>query len=148
MYLYLYLYLYMGMHTPRTALTSPEPPRQIMLLMAIILNRIALVLFDKAKATKLRCLVAVAVSLVCIALSCVWVPARLNIASYVAISEPWERLAGAAVLLIDGGLNLYFLRTVRRELIAAGLAKYNKLFRFNCGMIVVSLSLDVGYFLR
>jgi hypothetical protein len=46
-------------------------------------------------------------------------------------------------LIIDGYLNFYFIRTVKQNLVANGLQKYNKLVRFNQGMIVVSLLMDI-----
>jgi hypothetical protein len=46
-------------------------------------------------------------------------------------------------LVIDAYLNFYFISTVKANLVSNGLHKYNKLVRFNQGMILVSLSMDV-----
>lgn len=45
-------------------------------------------------------------------------------------------------LLIDLSLNLYFLYLVRYRLIAYGLTKYWKLFKFNVIMVFISTTLD------
>jgi hypothetical protein len=44
---------------------------------------------------------------------------------------------------MDAYLNIYFIRTVKENLVANGLQKYNRLVRFNSFMIVVSLLMDV-----
>jgi hypothetical protein len=44
---------------------------------------------------------------------------------------------------MDAYLNIYFIRTVKENLVANGLQKYNRLVRFNSCMIVVSLLMDV-----
>lgn len=44
---------------------------------------------------------------------------------------------------MDAGLNWYFLRVVKQNLINNGLQKYNKLLRFNQRIIIISLLMDV-----
>jgi hypothetical protein len=44
---------------------------------------------------------------------------------------------------MDAGLNWYFLRVVKQNLINNGLQKYNKLLKFNERIIIVSLLMDV-----
>jgi hypothetical protein len=46
-------------------------------------------------------------------------------------------------LIIDAVLNVYFIRTVKENLVSNGLQKYDKLVRFNCIMIVISLLMDL-----
>jgi hypothetical protein len=46
-------------------------------------------------------------------------------------------------LIVDAYLNIYFIRTVKANLVSNGLQKYNKLVRFNQGMIVISLLMDI-----
>lgn len=55
----------------------------------------------------------------------------------------WDRIEKVLYLLVDAGLNWYFLRTVKSNLINNGLSKYNKLASFNKRMVVISLSMDV-----
>jgi hypothetical protein len=59
------------------------------------------------------------------------------------INEIWDRVEKAIYLLIDAGLNYYFIKTVKSNLVANGLQKYNKLVRFNQVIIVISLLMDV-----
>jgi hypothetical protein len=45
--------------------------------------------------------------------------------------------------MIDAFLNVYFIRTVKANLVSNGLQKYERLVRFNCIMIVISLLMDI-----
>lgn len=55
----------------------------------------------------------------------------------------WDRIEKVLYLIVDAGLNWYFLRTVKTNLINNGLTKYDKLASFNKKMVVLSLSMDV-----
>jgi hypothetical protein len=59
------------------------------------------------------------------------------------INEIYDRIEKVLYLMIDAVLNVYFIRTVRANLVSNGLQKYNKLVRFNCFMIVISLLMDL-----
>lgn len=59
------------------------------------------------------------------------------------INEIWDRIEKVLYLIIDAYLNYYFIRTVKINLVSNGLQKYNRLIRFNQGMIVVSLMMDM-----
>jgi hypothetical protein len=61
----------------------------------------------------------------------------------VLLNNIWERIEKSFFLLIDFGLNLCFLYLLRYRLIADGLTKYWRLFKFNAAIVVVSLSMDV-----
>lgn len=75
----------------------------------------------------------------------IWMPARLQISSHwIYLNDIWDRVEKGIFLLIDLGLNLYFIYIVRSELIGHGLKKYWNLYWFNVGMIFVSISLDVS----
>lgn len=63
--------------------------------------------------------------------------------SWIHINNIWDRLEKVLYLLIDGFLNIYFMRVVKANLVRNGLEKYNKLVLFNKHMIVVSLLMDV-----
>jgi hypothetical protein len=62
---------------------------------------------------------------------------------YMQINEIWDRIEKVLYLIIDAYLNYYFIRTVKINLVSNGLQKYNRLVRFNQGMIVVSLMMDM-----
>lgn len=118
---------------------------QIQCICGIIINRIALLMIDRRRATKLKWTVAIILGLVNISVFCIWIPARLQISgTYVHINEIWDRIEKGIFLLVDAGLNLYFIFLVRTRLIANGLMKYMPLFKFNMFMVAVSMSLDVS----
>lgn len=74
----------------------------------------------------------------------IWVPARLQISPrYIWINEWWDRCEKGLYLIIDAGLNIYFIRVVQRNLIEGGLEKYRSLVQFNKFIICFSLSMDV-----
>lgn len=75
----------------------------------------------------------------------IWIPARLQISSrWVQLNDVWDRVEKGILMLVDLGLNLYFIYIVRAELIDHGLRKYWALYWYNVGMIFVSMSLDVS----
>lgn len=85
------------------------------------------------------------VGLINISVYCIWLPARLQISPrFIAINAVWDRIEKITFLLVDGGLNAYFLYLVKTELIAGGLQKYQRLFNFNAGIVCISLSMDVS----
>jgi hypothetical protein len=61
----------------------------------------------------------------------------------VHINSIWDRVEKVLFFLIDGALNWYFVRVVKKNLVHNGLHKYNRLVRYNQKMIVVSLLMDV-----
>lgn len=65
---------------------------------------------------------------------------------YVQVNEIWDRISKALILLVDAGLNYYFLRTVKRRLVLRhGLTKYAPLVSFNAKLMVVSILMDVSF---
>ncbi|KAG8167819.1 hypothetical protein KVR01_003508 [Diaporthe batatas] len=113
-------------------------------LMHIIINRIALIIYDGRRVVRLKWAVALILGLVNISVFIVWMPARLQISpAWIHFNEIWDRVEKGIFALIDLGLNLYFIYLVRSELVAHGLTKYTALYKFNLVMIVFSLSLDV-----
>lgn len=117
--------------------------------MHIIINRIALIIYDGHRVVRLKWTVAVLLGLVNISVFIVWMPARLQISpAWIHFNEIWDRVEKGIFAGIDLGLNLYFIYLVRSELIAHGLTKYKALYKFNIVMIFFSLSLDVSSILR
>lgn len=119
---------------------------QIQLLTQIIVNRLALLMPNPIAVTRLRWVVFFLILLVNISVMVTWVPAQLQISSkWTRISEIWERCEMAIFSIIDISLNLRSIQLVRSRLVSHGLNnKYLSLFQFNCGMILVSISLDVS----
>ncbi len=49
------------------------------------------------------------------------------------------------ILIVDAGLNYYFLRTVKQRLVNYhGLTKYAPLVSFNAKLMVISIAMDVS----
>ncbi|KAM5343312.1 hypothetical protein ACJ41O_014278 [Fusarium nematophilum] len=117
---------------------------QIQCLMQIIINRIALLMQVPAHATRLKWAIFFILLAIILSTFCVFIPARLQIsATYIYAFKIWIYIKKGILLAVDIALNLYFIYQVRSHLIAAGLVKYKKLYRFNICMIIISISLDV-----
>ncbi|KAL2848412.1 hypothetical protein BJY01DRAFT_233975 [Aspergillus pseudoustus] len=117
---------------------------QVQFLLQIIINRCALLLIDKKKATYLKAAVATLITAVNISVYAIWVPARLQISeNYIWINDRWDRCEKVIYLIVDGCLNFYFVHIVRANLVSAGLRKYKVLIYFNMSIIGISLSMDV-----
>lgn len=68
--------------------------------------------------------------------------------SFVRINEYWDRMSKVLILIVDAGLNWYFLRVVKKRLLEHyGLVKYKPLINFNAKLMVVSILMDVSWFL-
>lgn len=113
--------------------------------MHIIINRIALIIYDGRRVIRLKWAVALLLGTVNVSVFIVWMPARLQISpAWIHFNEIWDRVEKGIFALMDLGLNLYFIYLVRSELVAHGLTKYETLYKFNLVMIFCSLSLDVS----
>lgn len=65
--------------------------------------------------------------------------------SFVSINTYWDRASKVIILIVDAGLNYYFLRIVKQRLVKYhGLNKYAPLVSFNARLMVVSISMDVS----
>ncbi|KAI0480050.1 hypothetical protein GGR56DRAFT_251471 [Xylariaceae sp. FL0804] len=117
---------------------------QVQMLLQIIINRIALLMVIPGRARKLKLVVFLILLAINISVCCIWIPARLQISdTFIHLNEIWDRVEKGVFLLVDAGLNLYFIYLVRSQLIAYGLTKYNRLYYANLVMIVISMSQDV-----
>ncbi|KID85853.1 hypothetical protein MGU_06962 [Metarhizium guizhouense ARSEF 977] len=122
---------------------------QIQLLMQIIINRIAIIAEHRRTIFKLKWGTAFAITCINIAVFCIWIPAHTVppvSQVYVDINRVWDRISKILILLVDAGLNYYFLRTVKRRLIMQhALTKYTPLVSFNAKLMVLSVCMDVVY---
>ncbi|KAF7563997.1 hypothetical protein G7046_g121 [Stylonectria norvegica] len=117
---------------------------QIQALMQIIINRIAILMVVRQRARKLKLAVFLILLAINISVFSIWIPARLQInKEWVKINSIWDRIEKCVFLIVDAGLNLYFIHLVKSRLIANGLTKYTRLFNFNLGMIAISITMDV-----
>lgn len=100
---------------------------------------------DQHIAKRLKIGVAVAVGVINVSVFCIWIPARLQVSPrFVAINDIWDRIEKVVLVLLDVGLNGYFLYLTKSQLISHGLSKYKRLFNFNVALIVISISMDVS----
>lgn len=64
---------------------------------------------------------------------------------FVTINKYWDRTSKVLILLVDAGLNYFFLRVVKSRLVNYhGLTKYAPLVSFNAKLMVVSIAMDVS----
>ncbi|OIW31720.1 hypothetical protein CONLIGDRAFT_629397 [Coniochaeta ligniaria NRRL 30616] len=100
-------------------------------------------MFNPARATRLKWMVALLIGIINVSVFCVWIPAHLNASpTIVRANEIWDRAEKVIFLALELGLNGYFMWLIRSELISSGLTKYNALFKFNVAMVALSVSLD------
>ncbi|GKT99546.1 hypothetical protein FLAG1_01018 [Fusarium langsethiae] len=117
---------------------------QIQALIQIIINRIAILMVNRQNAKWLKIWSFLIILCINISVIMIWIPARLQINdTWMNINKVWDRIEKVIFLLVDAGLNLYFIHLVRSRLIANGLTKYTRLFHYNLGMIVVSMTMDI-----
>lgn len=111
----------------------------------IIANRVALIMTDQRKAKHLKWGLAAAITAVCLVVLYLWPAAHVTTASdkLKNINFIFENVEKVFFLIVDLGLNLYFLYLVRFSLIEYGLNKYWRLFRFNAFMVVISTTMDI-----
>jgi hypothetical protein len=99
---------------------------------------------DKKKARLLKWVLFIIIGIVNISVGCIWIPAHMKVGpTFIAVNLVWERVEKSFFLVVDLALNIYFLYLVRYRLIANGLTKYMRLFRFNTVIVLVSTSMDV-----
>ncbi|KAF4341026.1 hypothetical protein FBEOM_5077 [Fusarium beomiforme] len=117
---------------------------QLQALIQIIINRIAILMVNRQNAKRLKIYSFLIILCINISVFTIWIPARLQVnKTWVGVNRIWDRIEKVIFLLVDAGLNLYFIHLVRSRLIANGLTKYTRLFRFNLGMITVSMTMDI-----
>lgn len=74
----------------------------------------------------------------------IWTRAHLEGATpdQIRLNDAFEKAEKAFFLVVDLGLNLYFLYMVRFRLIALGLNKYWLLFKFNAAIVGLCTTMD------
>ncbi|KAL1619365.1 hypothetical protein SLS54_006642 [Diplodia seriata] len=121
---------------------------QIQVLLQIIINRIALLLPDPRRVSKIKWTVVAYVGIINISVFCIWIPAQLQRSqTFIHVNHYWDRMEKVLFLLIDAGLNFYFMWLVRKNLIANGLSKYKILFWTNVALDGISIFLDLAIIL-
>lgn len=117
---------------------------QMQCILQIIANRLAVLLPSRREERNLKLGLFFIMTVLLVSVSIVWMPARLQISPrLMRINDIWDRASKALFLGVDLSLNLYFLQSVHRHLIASGLFQYRVLFRANVFMICVGIVADV-----
>ncbi|KAL7276800.1 hypothetical protein RUND412_000186 [Rhizina undulata] len=116
---------------------------QVQFLLQIIINRIAVIISDRQKTTRIKWGVAALITCINISVYCIWIPARMQISErYIHINDVWDRCEKIIYLIVDAILNWYFIRVVKSRLVHQGSSKYNRLVKFNVRIIILSLAMD------
>ncbi|KAF2022618.1 hypothetical protein EK21DRAFT_51040, partial [Setomelanomma holmii] len=119
---------------------------EIQLLMQIIINRIALIAEHRSTVFRLKWGTVAVITTINIAVFIIWIPAHTVppvSQTFVDINLIWDKISKVLILIVDAGLNWYFLRTVNIRLVKQhGLTKYKPLVGFNAKLMVLSIAMD------
>ncbi|KAI0602687.1 hypothetical protein F4775DRAFT_150225 [Biscogniauxia sp. FL1348] len=119
---------------------------EIQLLMQIIINRIAVISDSGKTISRMKWGTVAIISIINIMVFIIWIPAHLSpspIPSLVTVNKYWDPVSKVLILLVDGGLNWYFLGVVNQRLVKEhGLVKYKPLVSFNAKLMAVSIAMD------
>lgn len=114
--------------------------------MQIIINRLAVVMDDRKMVSRVKWGTAVLITIVNILVFCIWIPAHVSdIKIFTDINTYWDRASKVIILIVDAGLNWWFLKIVKQRLVRYhGLTKYQPLVTFNARLMVLSIAMDVS----
>lgn len=119
---------------------------EIQLLMQVIINRIALIAEHRRTIWRIKWGTVAIITAINVAVFCIWIPSHTVppvSPLFVAINNIWDKISKVLIMLIDAGLNWYFLRTVQIRLVSQhGLVKYQPLVGFNAKLMIVSILMD------
>ncbi|KAL1305386.1 hypothetical protein AAFC00_002279 [Neodothiora populina] len=120
---------------------------EVQLLLQIIINRIAIFTERRSTATYMKWGTAIFITCVNIVVFCIWIPAHMvppPSAKLVHINVYWDRVSKVLILLVDAGLNWYFVHVVSTRLVKHnGLKKYKSLIRYYTRLGVISVCMDI-----
>ena len=120
---------------------------QMQCILQIVANRVSVLMASPRDARHVKVAILLVMTFLTFSVACTWMPARLQISPYIIrVNDVWDRASKALFLCTDLALNVFFLKTVSRKLISAGLSKYKILFQYNACMVCVSMLIDVGSF--
>jgi hypothetical protein len=116
--------------------------------MQIIINRIALIAEHRSTVVRLKWGTVAVITSINVAVFIIWIPAHTVppvSQTFVNINNVWDKTSKVLILLVDAGLNWYFLKTVKERLVKQhGLTKYAPLVGFNAKLMVLSIAMDVS----
>ncbi|KAH0290606.1 hypothetical protein M436DRAFT_41332 [Aureobasidium namibiae CBS 147.97] len=120
---------------------------EVQFLMQIIINRISIISERKATAQRLKIGTAVVISIINIAVFCIFIPSHLTPPPsmvFVHINKYWDRASKILIMLVDAFLNAYFIYVVKARLVQQhGLRKYKPLVAYYTRLGVISVCMDL-----
>jgi hypothetical protein len=120
--------------------------------MQIIVNRIALIAEHRNTIRNIKWGTVIVITAINIAVFAIWIPAHTVppvSQVFVNINNVWDKVSKVLILIVDAGLNWYFLRIVKIRLVdQVGLTKYKPLVSFNAKLMIVSIGMDVSHSTR
>lgn len=117
---------------------------QLQCVLQVIANRLSFLVLDRRRSKAIKLGVLFIVAFITVAGGCTWIMASMRLSSFlVDFSHVFDRANKGLFAATDLALNAAFLYLLWRQLIAAGLAKYWSIFRYNGCCIVLSISLDI-----
>ena len=117
---------------------------QMQCILQIVANRVSVLMASQREARNIKVGIGLVMTFLTFSVACTWMPARLQVSAYIIrVNNIWDRASKALFLCTDLALNIFFLKTVSRKLISAGLTKYKILFQYNACMVCVSMMIDV-----
>ncbi|KAK8132177.1 hypothetical protein PG999_000350 [Apiospora kogelbergensis] len=138
-------------HYPELAMTNPMETVlfwlvQMQCILQIVANRVSVLMASQREARNIKVGIGLVMTFLTFSVACTWMPARLQVSAYIIrVNNIWDRASKALFLCTDLTLNVFFLKTVSRKLISAGLTKYKILFQYNACMVCVSMLIDASY---
>lgn len=117
--------------------------------MQIIVNRIALIAEHRSTVFKLKWGTVAIITAINIAVFIIWIPSHTVppvSKVFVNINNIWDKISKVLILIVDAGLNWYFLHVVKVRLVQQhNLVKYKPLIAFNAKLMVLSVAMDVSF---
>lgn len=116
--------------------------------MQIIINRIALIAEHRRTIWRIKWGTVFIITTINVLVMVIWIPAHLDPPPsqvFVNINKIWDKISKVLILIVDAGLNWYFLKIVKERLIQQhGLVKYAPLIKFNTRLMILSIAMDVS----
>ncbi|KAM5515189.1 hypothetical protein FOXYSP1_06155 [Fusarium oxysporum f. sp. phaseoli] len=86
---------------------------QLQALIQIIINRIAILMVNRQNAKRLKIYSFLIILCINISVFTIWIPARLQVnKTWIDINKVWDRIEKVIFLVVDAGLNLYFIHLI------------------------------------
>ncbi|KAK8126566.1 uncharacterized protein PG998_002325 [Apiospora kogelbergensis] len=118
----------------------------------IVINRIGIIAESQKTVTWVKWGTVVFVGLINISVFVIWIPSHVQpppsdetlLGWMVEINKVWDRITKVLILVLDAGLNAWFVSVVKKRLVKQHrLVKYKPLITFTNQMMVIAILMDV-----